>query len=331
MEKPPIIAITMGDPAGIGPEIIAKALLREETWELCRPVVIGDLATMERIVAILGTGQKARLVSAVWERAGVGEIPIFQATKEPLRDVNFGKVDVKCGRAQVDFIKAAVELTLKKKARAIVTAPINKVGLRLAGVSFPGHTEMLAHLTGASSFAMMFAGEKLRVVPVTVHCSLKRAVETLTQDGIFQKGVLTHMALKRWFKMDKPKLAVCGLNPHASDGGLFGDEEERIIAPAVNRLKEEGIEAEGPMVPDSVFRMAAKGHYQAVLAMYHDQGLIPIKLLEMEKAVNLTLGLPIIRTSVDHGTAYDIAGKGVASEESLLQAIRLASQLASLD
>ncbi len=328
MESRPLIAITMGDPSGIGPEIIAKALLRQEIWEICRPIVVGDLPTMERAIELLGTGQRTRPLRSLLEMSEVGEVPILQATAEDLRDSSWGQVDPRGGRAQVEFIKVAVDLALEGKVRAMVTAPINKVGLRLAGVSFPGHTEMLAHLTGAKRFAMMLAGEKLRVVPVTIHCSLKEAIESLSEDGIWEKGLLTHDALRSWFRVERPKLAVCGLNPHAGDGGLFGDEEQRIIEPAIERLRKEGIDAEGPMVPDAVFRMAAQGRYQAVLAMYHDQGLIPIKLLEMEKAVNLTLGLPIIRTSVDHGTAYDIAGKGIASEESLVQAIKLACKLA---
>jgi len=328
MESRPLIAITMGDPAGIGPEIIAKALLRQEIWEICKPVVVGDLPTMERAIELLGTDQRTRPLRSLLEMKGVGEIPVLQAATEDLRDLSWGQVDPRGGRAQVEFIRVAVDLALEDKVRAMVTAPINKVGLRLAGVPFPGHTEMLAHLTGTKRFAMMLAGEKLRVVPVTIHCSLKEAIESLSEDAIWEKGLLTYDALRNWFRVERPKLAVCGLNPHAGDGGLFGDEEQRIIEPAVERLRKEGIDAEGPMVPDAVFRMAAQGQYQAVLAMYHDQGLIPVKLLEMEKAVNLTLGLPIIRTSVDHGTAYDIAGKGIASEESLVQAIKLACKLA---
>lgn len=328
MQPLPTIAITMGDPAGVGPEIILKALARPEPWEVCRPVVVGDPLTLERARRVLGKAPGIREVSSVAEEVGRGEIPVLRASGEDLGDIAWGKVDPRCGRAQVDFVRRAVDLVLDGEAQAVVTAPIHKMGLRLAGVDFPGHTEMLAHWTGTSRFAMMLAGERLRVVPVTLHCSLRHALERLSAKAIEDVAHLTHEALRHWFNIPTPRLAIAGLNPHAGDGGLFGDEENRIIAPAVRALQGEGIQAQGPMVPDAVFRMAADGLFDAVVAMYHDQGLIPIKLLERDQTVNVTLGLPILRTSVDHGTAYDIAGTGKASQGSLLAAIGLAARLA---
>jgi 4-hydroxythreonine-4-phosphate dehydrogenase len=212
----------------------------------------------------------------------------------------------------------------------MVTCPIHKKGLQAAGVAYPGHTEMLADWTGASSHAMMLTGEHLRVVPVTLHASLKEAIAGIRPEGIEQVIGLTHAALRDWFGFPSPRMAVAGLNPHAGDGGLFGSEEERIIQPAVQASRRRGILVEGPVSPDAVFLMAADGRFDAVVAMYHDQGLIPLKLLDRDNAVNLTLGLPVIRTSVDHGTAYDIAGTGQASEGSLLAAILMAARLASI-
>jgi 4-hydroxythreonine-4-phosphate dehydrogenase len=328
MRALPLIAITMGDPAGVGPEVILKALSRPEPWELCRPLVLGDPTIMERASRVLGGVMPIRVLNSVREPVNPKEVALMRATREELGRTRWGKVDPRCGRAQVDFLRKAVELAMAGEVQAVVTAPIHKVGLRLAGVPFPGHTEMLAAWTGAQSFAMMLAGKSLRVVPVTLHCSLKEALERITTQGIKDAARLAHEALRNWFGIPAPRLAIAGLNPHAGDGGLFGDEEERIISPAIKALQQEEIQVQGPMVPDAVFKMAADGLFDVVVAMYHDQGLIPLKLLERDQAVNLTLGLPIIRTSVDHGTAYDIAGTGKASEGSLLEALKLAARLA---
>lgn len=328
MRTLPVIAVTMGDPAGVGPEVIVKALARPEPWKVCTPVVVGDPIVLERACKVLGKNTPIRVLDSTASGLGAQGLNVIRATQEDLGGIQWGRLDARCGRAQVDFLRKAVDMALAGQVQAVVTAPIHKVGLKMAGVDFPGHTEMLAAWSGAQSFAMMLAGKRLRVVPVTLHCSIKQALERLSTKGILEAALLAHRALKEWFGIASPRLAVAGLNPHAGDQGLFGDEEERIIAPAVNLLKQRGIQAHGPMVPDSVFRMAADGLFDVVVAMYHDQGLIPIKLLERDEAVNVTLGLPIIRTSVDHGTAYDIAGTGKASEGSLLEALMLAARLA---
>jgi 4-hydroxythreonine-4-phosphate dehydrogenase len=328
--KLPLLAITMGDPAGVGPEIIVKALARPRLWKVCRPLVIGVPEIMEKARASVGGRLPVRAVRRGIRQAKKPEIRVLPATPEILKNVAWGRLDPRCGRAQVDFIRKAVEMASAGKVHGVVTCPIHKEGLRDAGVAYPGHTEMLADWTGAPSHAMMLVGEHLRVVPVTLHSSLKEAIAGLCREGIERAVGLTHRALRDWFGFPSPRMAVAGLNPHAGDGGLFGSEEEGIIRPAVQACRDKGIPVEGPFSPDAVFRMAADGRFDAVIAMYHDQGLIPLKLLDRDNAVNLTLGLPIIRTSVDHGTAYDIAGTGQAAEGSLVAAILMAARLASM-
>ncbi|MEJ5375350.1 MAG: 4-hydroxythreonine-4-phosphate dehydrogenase PdxA [bacterium] len=328
MSDLPVIAITMGDPAGVGPEVILKALARPEPWEVCNPLVVGDPLTLQRVSSLLGIRIPIKVVDVFPQGSTSPVVSVIKATQEDLAHIQWGKVDPRCGRAQVDFLQKALNMALAGEVQAMVTAPIHKVGLKLAGVAFPGHTEMLAQWTNTRKFAMMLAGKFLRVVLVTIHCSLKEALERLSMEGIKEVALLAHRALRDWFGIKKPRLAISGLNPHAGDQGLFGDEEERIITPAVRILKHEGLHVTGPVSPDAVFCMAADGVFDVVVAMYHDQGLIPLKLLERHGAVNLTLGLPIIRTSVDHGTAYDIAGTGKASEQSLLEALMLAARLA---
>ncbi len=327
----PILGITMGDPAGVGPEILVKALSCDNPWRICRPVVLGDPGVMERARALLREGISIRVISEVpeeghWSR----EIRVLPCTGESLQGISWGKLDPRSARAQVDFIRRAVALALEGKVHAVVTAPIHKGGLEWAQVPYPGHTEMLADWTGTTEFAMMLAGEHLRVVPVTLHQSLREAILSLTPDGIQRTIRLAHRALREWFGFPAPRLAVAGLNPHAGDEGLFGNEEQEIIRPAADACRAEGMQVDGPLPPDAVFRMAVDGRFDAVVAMYHDQGLIPLKLLDRDNAVNLTLGLPIIRTSVDHGTAYDIAGTGKASEGSLLAAMEMAARLARI-
>jgi 4-hydroxythreonine-4-phosphate dehydrogenase len=325
----PSLAITLGDPAGIGPEILIKALCRGDLWRLCRPVVVGDPGVMERACALLGVSRTVRTIQAPEEAGEGNEIPVLPAAGESLEGIPMGRLDPRCGRAQVAFIRLAVDLALGGRVAGLVTGPINKQGLRLAGVTHPGHTEMLAHWTGATQVAMMLAGDHLRVVPVTLHVPLRDAISQISVGRIGQCIRLTHQALRDWFGFPSPRLAVSGLNPHAGEGGLFGVEEGEIIEPAVEAARTEGLDVDGPLPPDAVFHMAAAGRYQAVIAMYHDQGLIPLKLLDRDSGVNLTLGLPILRTSVDHGTAYDLAGTGRASEGSMVAAITLAARLAT--
>jgi len=324
----PVLGITMGDPAGIGPEVIVKALTHDAPWQECVPVVLGEPEIMEKARRATSGAPPIRIVREIpggWRRK---EVLVLPSTAEDLSDIAWGRRDPRCSRAQLDFIRRAVELALGKRIHAVVTGPIHKEGLKQAGVTYPGHTEMLADWTGTRDFAMMLAGEHLRVVPVTLHMSLAEAVSSLSIQGILRTIRLTHRALVEWFGVHEPRVAVAGLNPHAGEGGLFGREELEIIAPSVARSCQEGIQAEGPYPPDAVFRMAVEGRFDAVVAMYHDQGLIPLKLLDRDNAVNITLGLPIIRTSVDHGTAYDLAGTGEASEGSMLAAICLAARLA---
>lgn len=328
--KPPVLGITMGDPAGIGPEVIVKALARDEIWQRCVPIVIGDPKVMEEARSLSPNAPPIRVVEDVPGHHPREEIIVLPSTSEDLSGIRWGEMDPRCGRAQVDFIRRAVELAVARRIHAVVTGPIHKGGLRWARVPYPGHTEMLADWTGAREFAMMLAGEHLRVVPVTLHMGLAEAISALSVEGILRVVRLTHRSLKEWFGVHEPRLGVAGLNPHAGEGGLFGKEEVDIIGPSVERSREEGILAEGPFPPDAVFRMAVDGRFDAVVAMYHDQGLIPLKLLDRDNAVNITLGLPIIRTSVDHGTAYDLAGRGEASEGSMVAAICLAARLAMI-
>ncbi|MGQ9654203.1 MAG: 4-hydroxythreonine-4-phosphate dehydrogenase PdxA, partial [Thermodesulfobacteriota bacterium] len=296
----------------------------------CVPIVIGDPKVMEEARSLSPNAPPIRVVEDVPGHHPREEIIVLPSTSEDLSGIRWGEMDPRCGRAQVDFIRRAVELAVGKRIHAVVTGPIHKEGLRWARVPYPGHTEMLADWTGAREFAMMLAGEHLRVVPVTLHMGLAEAISALSVGGILRVVRLTHRSLKEWFGVHEPRLGVAGLNPHAGEGGLFGKEEVDIIRPSVERSREEGILAEGPFPPDAVFRMAVDGRFDAVVAMYHDQGLIPLKLLDRDNAVNITLGLPIIRTSVDHGTAYDLAGRGEASEGSMVAAICLAARLAMI-
>jgi 4-phospho-D-threonate 3-dehydrogenase / 4-phospho-D-erythronate 3-dehydrogenase len=330
MEKP-LIAITMGDPSGAGPEVIAKALAKPEVRELCRPLVLGDPAVMKRALAI--TGVPLRL-----EMPGEGQLPryfeqgviyLHSLSSLASADMEFGRPSQAAGDAAFRYIKAAARLCLAGEAAAMTTAPISKEALNRAGHKYPGHTELLAELTGAGEFVMMLAGDKLRVTLVTIHEALAAVPGLVTFNKVLSTIRITHRDLHRYFKKN-PRLAVLALNPHCGEGGLFGKEEECVIKPAVAAAREEGIDAVGPLSADTLFHFAAKGEYDAVVCMYHDQGLIPLKLLHFDDGVNVTLGLPIIRTSVDHGTAYNLAGTGTASAASMLAAIRMAARMAKI-
>jgi 4-hydroxythreonine-4-phosphate dehydrogenase len=310
-------ALTMGDPAGIGPELAAKA------WrDGGEPFVwIGDpalLAGLAPTVAIEEPDEAAALfpdaVPVLPERLTVPAIP--------------GRPDSDNAGAIIRSIERATTLALEDRVSAVVTNPIAKHVLKAAGFPHPGHTEFLAALCGVpGSEVMMLASPRLRVVPVTVHVSLRTALATLDRDRIVHVGRITERALRRDFRIDTPRLAVAGLNPHAGEGGLMGDEEKLYITPAIEALRAEGIEAFGPLPPDTMFTEAARARYDAALCMYHDQALIPLKTLDVASGVNVTLGLPIVRTSPDHGTAFDIAGKGIADASSLIAALRLAREL----
>jgi 4-hydroxythreonine-4-phosphate dehydrogenase len=322
----PRIAITMGDPAGIGPEIIAKALLTPDVYEVCRPLILGDIGCLE--IASKGIGslsfQPISNPSEITARQGLIEVMPLSDLKDSVRP---GRPTRDGGTAMVDYVLKAVELCTGRHVAAMVTCPISKGLMHQAGYQFEGHTELLAHLTGTKDYVMMLAGDRLKVSLVTIHCALAEVPKRLTSDLILKTIGITYRSLDRDFGIDKPRVAVAALNPHAGESGLFGMEDKTIIGPAVEAARHSGLPVEGPFPPDTIFYHASTGRYDAVVAMYHDQGLIPLKLLHFSDAVNITLGLPIIRTSVDHGTAYDIAGKGVADPSSLIAAIKMAARI----
>jgi len=279
----PIIAVTMGDPAGIGPEITAKAVRNPQVLKICRPLIIGD---------------------------------------KDLKRFKIGQVSAAAGRASIEYVEKAIELALAKMVDAIVTGPISKAAINKAGIKFPGHTELLAKRTKTKDYAMLFVSDKLWVILVTTHLPLAKVPRAITKKQVLKTIKLGH-------SVRPGKIAVAGLNPHAGEAGLFGNEERRQIIPAIKAARKLGIKAQGPFSPDTVFKRAVAGEFDLVVAMYHDQGLIPVKLLSFGRSVNVTVGLPIIRTSVDHGTGFDIAGRGIADPGSLIEAIKVAVHFAN--
>jgi 4-hydroxythreonine-4-phosphate dehydrogenase len=324
----PLLGITMGDPAGIGPEVIVKALARPVVRRLCRPVVIGSPEVLAKTACALKVRVKVRRVTAPNVKTPAGVIPVLDPLPEPLGPFTPGRVSKETGAAQALYIKEAVRLALERRIAAIVTAPINKEAINLAGYLYPGHTEMLADLTGAKEVGMMIVGGPLRFLFATTHVAVKDMPRLLTPERVERAIRLCHLGLTTLFGIKQPRIAVAALNPHAGEGGLFGTEERSAIGPGVARARALGCPSVGPLPADTLIGQAARGQYDAVVAMYHDQGLIPLKLAAFGKSVNITVGLPIIRTSVDHGTAYDIVGRGQADEGSLLEAIRLAATFA---
>ncbi len=328
--KLPLLAITMGDPAGIGPEVVAKALALPKVRRLCRPLVIGSVPVMQRTVKAL------RLPLAVISAISPEHVPsrrqellVLDPLERPLGHFKVGVAAPETGAASVSFITTAVRLAEQGLVDAMVTAPINKEAMHLGGFKYPGHTELLADLTKSTEVGMMILGGPLKIMFVTTHVALRDLPQKLTVATILKGIRLADRALRECFRIRKPKIGVAALNPHAGESGLFGDEEHTVIAPAVAAARRAGIVASDPLPADTLFGKAARGAYDGVVAMYHDQGLIPLKLVAFGTCVNMTIGLPIIRTSVDHGTAYDIAGKGVAEPGSLVEAITLAATLAS--
>ena len=314
----------MGDPAGVGPEIVVQALRFPEVVSVCRPVVYGDAGILRRAAAVLGQAVEV----ADGGESGPGRIVVRPLSSLSPDEVPFGRISVAGSRAMADYIREAARDALAGRVDAVVTCPITKEGLKMAGVPFPGHTEFLADLCGGADVVMMLAGDRLRVALVTIHVALRKALELLSLPVIVRTIRITHDFFRKYMGTDAPRIAVAGVNPHAGEGGLFGDEEKTMVAPAVAACRKEGIDASGPYPPDTLFLRAYRGEFDVVVAMTHDHGLIPLKLVHFEDGVNVTMGLPVIRTSVDHGTAYDIAGKGVASPRSLLAAIRLAAGMA---
>jgi 4-hydroxythreonine-4-phosphate dehydrogenase len=327
----PIIGITMGDPTGIGPEIIVKVLSMEEPFKACRPVVFGDREVLSRAIQMQNL---ATTLEAIDEIPEDGYLPhkifFFPLSQLEVASLRFGKPDRACGEAMVKYIEEAVKRVKSGELDAITTCPINKQAMNSAGYSFPGHTELLAHLAQASPVAMMFLGSKWKIVLVTTHLPLKDVSRWITTNRILSTIRLTDEGMKKYFGTAHPNIAVLGLNPHCGEDGLLGEEEKKEILPAIAEAKSLGMDVEGPFPADSFFNLSGRTDFDAVISMYHDQGLIPIKMLDFKEAVNFTLGLPFIRTSVDHGTAYDIAGKGVADPTNLVKAISTAADLSKL-
>ena len=325
MEQPYLI--TMGDPAGIGPEIIIKALIEGQFDPLAGQIVVaGDVAILQRAAKVLG-------VEAIRQTGDSGEVLLLVESRtirvKPLSNLDpeqipFGQISADCGKAMLDYIEWACEQCRNGNGRAMITAPIQKEAIRAAGCEFPGHTELLAERCGVDKVVMMLGGTRLKVCLVTTHLALRDVPTAVTAAEIDATLRVTDAAFRQHFTSASPRIAVLALNPHAGEGGMFGDEEQRIIAPAIERAKAVGMDVSGPHSADTLFHFAVQGEYDAVVCMYHDQGLIPLKLLHFEDGVNVTLGLPIIRTSVDHGTAYDLAGTGQGSAESLVAAVQMA-------
>jgi len=321
------VAVTMGCPAGVGPEVALKAILALNNK--VPGVIVGDINILRHVATKCGINARIE----PWPLHGQGPstnhdvIYCLGVTELSTDAIEPGKATELTGQASYDYILKAVELCQNGLACAIATAPISKTGLKLAGIDFPGHTEILASLTGTDDFLMMMAGPQLRVTLVTIHVPLREVSSLLSQDLVYKTIRITWEALKRDFGIEGPRIAVCGLNPHAGEGGMFGLEEEEIIRPACERAKSGGMDVTGPLPPDTVFHFASQGKYHAVVCQYHDQGLIPFKLLHFADGVNVTLGLPIVRTSVDHGTAYDIAWRGEADCRSMIAAMKLARKI----
>ncbi len=324
----PIIAATMGDPAGIGPEITAKALARDEVWDCCRPLVVGDAGVLAQAAVLVNADLTLHPIANVAEARFDPAAPdVLDLQNVDLAALHRARVSAAAGRAAVDYVERAVELAQAGQVDGIVTGPVNKAALRAAGIPYIGHTELLAALTGEQRVTTMLATPGLRVVHVTRHVPLREVAAHITHERVLETIRLTDAGM-RGLGIPGPRLAVAALNPHGGDDGLVGREEIDVIRPAVAAAREEGIQVHGPIPADSVFFRAIRGEFDAVVAMYHDQGHIPIKTHGFERSVTVTLGLPIVRTSVDHGTAFDIAWQGVAHAESQVEAIRLAARMA---
>ena len=324
----PLLAITMGDPAGIGPEIILKALRDGRVAAQCRPLVVGDGRILGRAAAEIGlpAGEFDRVGDVGCLSFAAGRISLLDLDNANPDDCPTGRLSAASGRAAVEYVLRACDLAMAGQVDAIVTAPLNKEAIHLAGYPFPGHTEILTERTHAERVSMLLVGANLRVLHVSTHVSLEEAIRRVTRQRV-EEVILLAAASCRALGIPDPRIAVAGLNPHAGENGLFGSQEAREILPAVLAARARGLRVSDPMPPDTVFLRAVKGEFDIVVAMYHDQGHIPMKLLGFDEGVNVSIGLPVIRTSVDHGTAFDIAGKGLASANSLLAAIQVACQM----
>ena len=328
--RKPVIGIPMGDPAGIGPEIILKALAKDKIYDICTPVVIGSANVLNKIEQVIKTGLKLNKANKVSDaKCTFGTIDVIDLNNINADYLEWGKINGSAGKAAYDYIVKAAELGMSGEIDAIATAPINKESIKAGKVNFIGHTEMLAHLSGTEDPLTMFQVRNMRVFFLSRHLSLRDACDAVKKEKVKEYIKRSLEALKR-LGINEPLLAAAGLNPHNGEHGMFGDEEVREISPAVEECAAEGLNVIGPIPGDSVFAMALKGRYDGVLSMYHDQGHIATKTVDFERTISLTIGMPFLRTSVDHGTAFDIAGKGIASRVSMYEAIRLAAEYASV-
>ncbi|MCU7551893.1 4-hydroxythreonine-4-phosphate dehydrogenase PdxA [Chitinophagaceae bacterium LB-8] len=338
MSLKPIIGITMGDPASIGPEIAVRALLEEKIYNICRPLIVGDAGVFQYIIDHLQLDVSIRPVQNVAEaKFERGVIDVLDLHNVDLQNLEWGKISAMAGNASFEAVKTVIDLALNGEVDATVTGPINKKSINEAGHHFAGHTEIYAHYTGTNKYAMLLVEDNMKVIHVSTHVSLRQACDLVKKERILEVVHLLHDGLLQLGESNL-KIGVAGLNPHAGDSGLFGTEDEQEIEPAVQEARIQGFDVEGPVPADTLFSKAATGHFGGIVAMYHDQGHIPFKLsgfkwnaqkgqMESVKGVNITMGLPIIRTSVDHGTAFEIAGKGVASPDAMILAIESAVQL----
>ena len=328
VREKPAIAITMGDPCGIGPEVVVKALADPRVYASCRPLVVGSIYAMQRAVELTRLPLRINELS---DPATAGRDPqvvdVIDINNLNPEDITVGQISPACGKAAMEWVTRAGELAVAGIVAGLATAPLNKEAASLAGYESIGHMELLQELTGAKTVATMFLARNLRVVHLTTHRSLRLACDYVKQERILEFLQLTHDSFVSW-GFPHPKIGAAALNPHGSDGGLMGHEEAEEIAPAVAAARERGIDVTGPVPADVIFHQAIQGQYDAVLAMFHDQGHIPVKVYGFEESITANLGLPFVRTSVDHGTAFDIAGRGVASAVSMLESIRLAVALA---
>ncbi|MGI8656551.1 MAG: 4-hydroxythreonine-4-phosphate dehydrogenase PdxA [Pyrinomonadaceae bacterium] len=323
----PRIGVTMGDPAGIGPEVVLKAVAEEEVLKICVPVILGDAQLLAHTARTLDLNCGYDIVRRDEQLPDDLRAPVIFHLDNINGHIEPGVESGRAGKAAAEYIEAAVELCAAGKLDAMTTAPINKRALYLGGYGFPGHTEFLAHLTNTEEYAMAFVAANLRIVLLSTHVPLSEAIRLVEKDRLIGVIKLAHRELRRW-GIEHPRIAVAALNPHGAEGGLFGVEEASEIMPAVEACRSGGeIDARGPFSADTVFLRASRGEFDAVVSCYHDQAMIPVKCLSFGEAVNVTLGLPFIRTSVDHGTAFDIAGKGIAEHSSMVAAIQLAAQL----
>ncbi len=339
-DNKPVIAVTMGDPAGIGPEIAAKAFANQAVYNICKPVLIGNSYAMKKAFDITSAKLRLNVISDI-SQAGFecGVMDMFEISGKKMNQIGYGKISAEAGDIAFRAIQLAIGLAMHGKVDANVTGPIHKESLNKAGHHFAGHTEIYARLTNTARYAMLLADEYIHVIHVTTHVSLRKACDLVRKEKVLDVIRMLDVEL-RGMGISSPRIGVAGLNPHAGDGGLFGSEEIEEITPAIEEAVKSGLRVEGPIPADSLFALARGGKFDGCVAMYHDQGHIPFKLLGFEwdqeehtmksvRGVNITVGLPIIRTSVDHGTAFEIAGKGIASPDAMIHAIRYAVRIAA--